>query len=53
MDEKDRQKYEAQAQELRVDLKQWETDWAKTHAGQKPGRDDIKQNPEIGKCVWR
>ncbi|KAF7544334.1 hypothetical protein G7046_g9808 [Stylonectria norvegica] len=40
-------KYEAQAQDLRLDLKAWESEWAKTHEGKKPGRDDIKANPDI------
>lgn len=48
LDDKARQKYEAQSQELRIHLKQWETDWAAKHGGKKPGRDDIKQNAEIG-----
>ncbi|KAG7143727.1 DNA replication regulator SLD2 like protein [Verticillium longisporum] len=47
MEEHDRAKYEAQSRDLRADLKTWETTWAKTHDGKKPGRDDIKQNAEI------
>ncbi|CRK15969.1 hypothetical protein BN1723_010877 [Verticillium longisporum] len=47
MEEQERAKYEAQSRELRADLKTWETTWAKTHDGKKPGRDDIKQNAEI------
>ncbi|KAJ9148667.1 DNA replication/checkpoint protein [Pleurostoma richardsiae] len=38
---------EAEAQHLRSELKQWENAWAKEHAGKKPSREDIKQNPEI------
>ncbi|EAQ83222.1 hypothetical protein CHGG_09626 [Chaetomium globosum CBS 148.51] len=49
MDGQDREVYEAQSLQLRADLKQWEGDWAVAHAGKKPGRDDIKQNPDIGK----
>lgn len=41
--------YEAQAKELRASLKKWESDWAGGHNGAKPGRQDIKQNPHIGK----
>ncbi|KAM0549138.1 hypothetical protein ACHAPJ_009593 [Fusarium lateritium] len=47
MDETARAEYESQSQQLRVDLKAWETDWAKTHEGKKPGRGDIKANEEI------
>ena len=48
MDAQNKAKFESQSQELRADLKTWENDWAKSHSGQKPSRDDIKQNPEIG-----
>jgi DNA replication regulator SLD2 len=51
MDEKAKREYEARAQRVRVDLKQWEGDWAKTHGGKKPGREDIKNNPDIGKLA--
>ncbi|KAF4954618.1 hypothetical protein FSARC_12058 [Fusarium sarcochroum] len=47
MYETTRAEYESQSQQLRVDLKAWETDWAKTHEGKKPGRGDIKANDEI------
>ncbi|KAM0324804.1 hypothetical protein ACHAQA_007770 [Verticillium albo-atrum] len=47
MEEQERARYEAQSRELRADLKTWETAWAKSHDGKKPGRDDIKQNAEI------
>ncbi|KAL6877474.1 DNA replication/checkpoint protein [Trichoderma longibrachiatum] len=47
MDENVKKEYEAKAQKVRTDLKQWEADWAKTHDGKKPGRDDIKNNPVI------
>ncbi|KAF4469354.1 DNA replication regulator SLD2 [Fusarium albosuccineum] len=47
MDDKTKAEYESQSQQLRVDLKQWENDWAKAHKGKKPGRDDIKANQEI------
>ena len=48
MDDAERQRYEAKAQDLRADLKRFEGDWAKEHDGAKPGRNDIKQNPSIG-----
>jgi DNA replication regulator SLD2 len=48
MDTQTRAKYESQSQDLRADLKTWENDWAKSNRGKKPGRDDIKQNPDIG-----
>ncbi|KAK1829386.1 putative dna replication regulator sld2 protein [Podospora conica] len=47
MDAQTRAKYESQSQDLRVDLKTWENNWAKSHHGKKPSRDDIKQNPDI------
>jgi hypothetical protein len=48
MDDNLKKEYEARAQRVRADLKQWEADWAKTHDGKKPGREDIKNNPVIG-----
>lgn len=48
MDETERQKYEDSCAQLRVELKRFEGDWAKEHGGKKPGRDDIKSNPDIG-----
>ena len=53
MDEKEKQKYEATAQELRVELKRFEGDWAKQNGGSKPSRGDIKNNPEIGMRTTR
>ncbi|RGP68165.1 DNA replication regulator sld2 [Fusarium longipes] len=47
MDEDTRAEYESQSQQLRIDLKTWETDWAKSHDGKKPGRENIKANPDI------
>lgn len=49
MDEVEKKKYEASAQELRTDLKQFEGEWAKQNNGSKPSREDIKNNPDIGK----
>ncbi|RDA91832.1 hypothetical protein CP533_3646 [Ophiocordyceps camponoti-saundersi (nom. inval.)] len=39
--------YDSKAKELRAQLKRWETEWAKAHGGRKPGRQDIKDNPDI------
>ncbi|KND89374.1 DNA replication regulator SLD2 [Tolypocladium ophioglossoides CBS 100239] len=39
--------YEAKSKELRADLKRWENEWADGHGGTKPGRQDIKDNPDI------
>ncbi|KAK7740435.1 hypothetical protein SLS62_011116 [Diatrype stigma] len=47
MEDVERANYEATAQELRTALKRFEGDWAKQNSGSKPGRDDIKNNPEI------
>lgn len=47
MDEAHRQRYETQSKELRVKLKDWELEFAKSHGGAKPTRDDIKANPKI------
>ncbi|KAL6870437.1 DNA replication/checkpoint protein [Trichoderma novae-zelandiae] len=47
MDGNLKKEYESKAQKVRTDLKQWEADWAETHGGKKPGRDDIKNNPII------
>lgn len=48
MEEETRAQYEAKSQALRLELKQWENEWVKTHNGKKPGRADIKANEEIG-----
>ncbi|KAK3904671.1 hypothetical protein C8A05DRAFT_31548 [Staphylotrichum tortipilum] len=40
---------ESESLQLRADLKTWEGEWAAAHGGKKPGRRDIKQNPDIGK----
>ncbi|PHH85184.1 hypothetical protein CDD83_785 [Cordyceps sp. RAO-2017] len=39
--------YEAKLRDLRARLKKWESDWATAHGGSKPGRQDIKDNPDI------
>lgn len=49
MDENERKQYEVTSQELRAELKRFEGDWAKQNGGSKPSRDDIKNNPKIGK----
>lgn len=36
---------------LRQKLKEWETSYAAAHEGRKPGREDVKKNPEIGKLL--
>ena len=48
MDAAERESYEKQSQDLRADLKSWESKWAKEHKGKKPDREAIKQNPDIG-----
>ncbi|KAI1491707.1 DNA replication/checkpoint protein [Biscogniauxia mediterranea] len=47
MDDLERQKYEAMSSQLRTDLKRFEAEWAQSNGGKKPGRNDIKKNPEI------
>ncbi|KAK1638915.1 DNA replication regulator SLD2 [Colletotrichum phormii] len=47
MDDPTKAEYELQSQTLRAELKTWETSWAKSHDGKKPGRDDIKCNADI------
>ncbi|KAG9251134.1 DNA replication/checkpoint protein [Emericellopsis atlantica] len=46
MDEESRTEYDVKAKNVRLDLKTWETQWLEKH-GKKPGREDIKSNPEI------
>lgn len=48
MSDEARLQYESKSRSLRADLKRWENDWAKAHGGRKPGRPDIKNNPDIG-----
>ena len=47
MDAKERKRYEGRSYELRIQLKQWEGSWAAAHSGNKPSREDIKNNPDI------
>ena len=35
-------------QKLKLELKEWEKCFAAAHGGRKAGREDIKQNPDIG-----
>ncbi|KAK0721533.1 DNA replication/checkpoint protein [Apiosordaria backusii] len=49
MDDQAKAEYELQSLQVRAELKKWETDWAAEHGGNKPSRDDIKQNPDIAK----
>lgn len=51
MDSQTKSEYEAKSHRLRLDLKKWETDWAQSHDGKKPGRNDIKENKDIGNNV--
>lgn len=39
-----RQRYEAQAKDLRVKIKSWEVDFYNAHGGKKPSRFDIKDS---------
>ncbi|KAI1438096.1 DNA replication/checkpoint protein [Xylaria sp. CBS 124048] len=47
MDEDTKQRYEAKSAQLRIELKQFEADFAGRNGGKKPSRQDIKQNPSI------
>lgn len=49
-----REEFANQAVNLRLELKVWEKDFASSHDGKKAGREDIKQNPDIGKSrpLW-
>lgn len=49
MDDQTKLRYETESKSIRAELKKWEGDWANAHGGSKPGRHDIKDNPEIGK----
>ncbi|KAI5458549.1 DNA replication/checkpoint protein [Mariannaea sp. PMI_226] len=49
MDATTKAEYETKSQDLRADLKKWEGEWAKSHNGRKPGREDIKANPDIAR----
>ncbi|KAI0121967.1 DNA replication/checkpoint protein [Daldinia grandis] len=49
MDESERLQYEETCKQLRADLKHFEADWASHNEGAKPGREDIKKNPEIAR----
>ena len=51
MDDQTKTEYEAKCQGLRVELKTWESSWAKDNGGKKPGREDIKRNPDIGMFI--
>ncbi|KAF5137250.1 DNA replication regulator SLD2 [Metarhizium anisopliae] len=47
MDDETRSRYENKAKDLRTELKAWESEWAQAHGRSKPGRQDIKDNPDI------
>lgn len=47
MNTPERKLYERRCHELRVQLKEWEGNWAATHGGAKPSKTDIKNNSDI------
>ncbi|KAJ6783983.1 hypothetical protein PWT90_07646 [Aphanocladium album] len=47
MNDQTKASYEQKSKQLRADLKKWESEWASSHGGSKPGRKDIKDNPSI------
>lgn len=51
MDDQARILYENKCKDSRAELKRWENEWAQSHDGAKPGRQDIKNNPDIGECT--
>jgi DNA replication regulator SLD2 len=51
MNGQEKAELESQSQLIRSELKAWESQWSSTHDGKKPGREDIKNNPDIGKCL--
>lgn len=50
MDHVDKEKVTAQSNIIRGELKIWEKQFAAENQGRKASREDIKHNPEIGKC---
>ncbi|KAK2591539.1 hypothetical protein QQS21_010759 [Conoideocrella luteorostrata] len=51
MDDETKAEYENKSKEVRSELKRWENEWAQSHYGAKPGRQDIKGNPDIGELL--
>ena len=49
MNEQERQVLTELSNSLRIELKAWEKIFATANDGKKASRDDIKQNPDIGK----
>ncbi|PHH82262.1 hypothetical protein CDD82_6511 [Ophiocordyceps australis] len=49
MDQEATLQYKTRSSELRADLKRWESEWAQLHQGNKPSREDIKNNPDIAR----
>ena len=49
MDPGEKEKLTQESIALRHELKAWEREFAATHDGGKASREDIKQNPEIGR----
>ncbi|KAI9745947.1 MAG: DNA replication regulator sld2 [Claussenomyces sp. TS43310] len=47
MDSQEKDKIAGQSQVLRAELKAWESEFAGTHGGNKPAKEDIKSNPNI------
>lgn len=47
LDMNNRSKLAADCHELRAQLKEWEKSFADTNSGRKPGKEDIKKNPDI------
>ncbi|KAI1758720.1 DNA replication/checkpoint protein [Hypoxylon sp. FL1150] len=53
MEDNTKLEYEATSKQLRADLKRFEAEWASSHDGKKPTRDDIKKNPDIARKYKR
>lgn len=49
MDSAEKDQLTKESVSIRHELKIWEKAFAASHQGQKAGRDDIKQNPHIGR----
>ncbi|KAG6011016.1 hypothetical protein E4U21_000047 [Claviceps maximensis] len=53
MDGVTKAEYDEKSKNLRAELKRWENEWAQTHGGIKPGRQDIKNNADIDYNKYR
>ncbi|KAG5935784.1 hypothetical protein E4U53_000356 [Claviceps sorghi] len=49
MDNATKAEYDEKSKDLRAELKRWENEWAQTHDGKKPQRQDIKDNADIAR----